>query len=362
MNTGTTKKEKNLDVCLKNEGILSNGFGIAPKTVMRDRRISAEAKAIYCYFQSFAGSSGKAFPKRETILADLGMSKDRYYKHLKQLTDLDYIRLEKSGEQALKGRNIYVIVSNPKGLGNEISRHNAKVLPDPPICMEEPQKAPDHHKAHRAVRPAKHTPARENKKDGIHKALGIAKLIEQHPEHENHIRHIYHAVLDMMDAPIIKISGTVRNNESIMAMVKEMDERNVLYALSAFLQHKDKIKNKRAWIQACLLNSIFEDADAMEKSIAYVTRLSKQAQGMAEEQDAATRSHNGDESDPYLEEKKKTINSLFCQMLHAKLAGDNTLVKQCRDIIEQIDEEIEKHKNRRNNFDVRNGNTAALVL
>lgn len=355
MNTDTTKKEKNMDGCLKNEGILANGFGIAPKTVMRDRRLSAEAKAIYCYFQSFAGSSGRAFPKRETILADLGMSKDRYYKHLKQLTDLDYLRLEKGGDHALKGRNIYVIVYNPKHLENDPGQrpvHGTKRLPDSAARTEEPTPPADQHEMprlvpsviHAAVR--QHAPATGNQKDEIHKSLGIAKLIKQYPEQENHIRHIYHAVLDMANAESIKISGTVRDNESIMEMVKGMNEQNVLYALSAILQYKGKIKNKRAWIQACLLNSTFEDADSMESRIAYAVRLNKQAQAMAKEQGAATKEHKdaGSESDPYLEEKKKKINSLFCQMLHAKLAGNNALVKQCKHFISQIDEEIEKYK------------------
>ena len=113
------QKEKNICDILKFEGIMSGGFGIAPRIVMRDHRLSIEAKAIYAYFQSFAGNRESAFPARDTILNELSISKTRYYKYLNQLIEYDYIRVEREEKDGWKGRNIYVIVSNPESDNSE---------------------------------------------------------------------------------------------------------------------------------------------------------------------------------------------------------------------------------------------------
>ena len=101
---------------LKVEGINFKGFGILPKYVMLDPDLSIEAKTIYAYFCSFAGNGSATFPGRDKILSDLPMSKDAYYKHLRQLTDQGYITVEQQGgtSGAIYGKNIYTLVSNPK--------------------------------------------------------------------------------------------------------------------------------------------------------------------------------------------------------------------------------------------------------
>lgn len=101
---------------LKVEGINFKGFGILPKYVMLDPDLSIEAKTIYAYFCSFAGNGSATFPGRDKILSDLPMSKDAYYKHLRQLTDQGYITVEQQGGNsgAIFGKNIYTLVSNPK--------------------------------------------------------------------------------------------------------------------------------------------------------------------------------------------------------------------------------------------------------
>ena len=95
------QKEKNICDILKFEGIMSGGFGIAPRIVMRDHRLSIEAKAIYAYFQSFAGNRESAFPARDTILNELSISKTRYYKYLNQLIEYDYKMCIRDRYQAL---------------------------------------------------------------------------------------------------------------------------------------------------------------------------------------------------------------------------------------------------------------------
>lgn len=89
---------------LRVEGIMSQGFGLSPKIVMRDQRLTIEAKAIYSYIVSFAGGGNQSFPGRDMMVEELGISVKRYYKHLQLLIDCDYLRIERE-----KGENLSLI-------------------------------------------------------------------------------------------------------------------------------------------------------------------------------------------------------------------------------------------------------------
>lgn len=72
-------------------GLKAAGFGMIPKAVMLDPRLTVKAKGIYAYFCSFTGSGNNAFPKKEKILYHLGITHNTYQKFYKLLTDLNYI-------------------------------------------------------------------------------------------------------------------------------------------------------------------------------------------------------------------------------------------------------------------------------
>ena len=96
---------------LQTQGINSQGFGIIPKLVMQDKRLSITSKAIYGYFASFAGAGRTAFPSVGKIISDLGVNKDTYYKHFKPLKDYGYIISEQEKcEDGKFKRNIYTLV------------------------------------------------------------------------------------------------------------------------------------------------------------------------------------------------------------------------------------------------------------
>ena len=77
------------------ENVAARGYGTVPKLVMLDIRLSAQAKAIYAYFASFAGAGSTAFPRRSTVMRELGMrSTNTYYKHLEQLVERGYLSVE----------------------------------------------------------------------------------------------------------------------------------------------------------------------------------------------------------------------------------------------------------------------------
>lgn len=102
-------EQKNSDV-LKVTGINSKGFGIFPKLVSKDRRLTIEAVGIYAYICSYAGSGNSAFPSVATILYDLGIGETRYRTHLKLLVKYGYITIEQIRSE--KGRfkhNVYTL-------------------------------------------------------------------------------------------------------------------------------------------------------------------------------------------------------------------------------------------------------------
>lgn len=98
---------------LQVEGVNYNGYGTIPYAVMQDRNISIEAKGIYAYFCSFAGKGTTEVPGRDEIIADLGISQSRYYKHFDILKEKGLIRVEQMKEKGKFTRNIYTLVDKP---------------------------------------------------------------------------------------------------------------------------------------------------------------------------------------------------------------------------------------------------------
>ncbi|MBQ9001879.1 MAG: helix-turn-helix domain-containing protein, partial [Eggerthellaceae bacterium] len=109
------------------EGINARGFGTVPKAVMRDATLPVEAKGIYAYLCSFAGGGQTAFPSRATMLSELGLSKDRFYKYRAMLEERGLLRVERrsSGAVARPERtNVYILSTSmpacyrePAGIG-----------------------------------------------------------------------------------------------------------------------------------------------------------------------------------------------------------------------------------------------------
>lgn len=110
---------------LKVQGINEKGFGMIPKLVMQDKRLTVESKAIYGYFCSYAGSGQTAFPSRDRIIADLGMSVKRYYHHLNLLKKHGYIAIEQVKESGKFKRNLYTLLQIiPCGKNNHTEKND----------------------------------------------------------------------------------------------------------------------------------------------------------------------------------------------------------------------------------------------
>lgn len=94
--------------------IYEQGFGIISKKVMKDGKLSIESKAIYSYFCSYAGNGSAAFPGEDLICHDLNISRNRFYKYLKQLTKHGYITIRKDKDKGKFLRNVYNIMIVPR--------------------------------------------------------------------------------------------------------------------------------------------------------------------------------------------------------------------------------------------------------
>ena len=89
-------------------------YGILSKTLMKDRNIDIKGKAIYALLCTYAGSSRTAFPGVGLILADLGISKDTYYKHMNKLKQYGYVRVRQENRgNGTFASNIYTLSPCP---------------------------------------------------------------------------------------------------------------------------------------------------------------------------------------------------------------------------------------------------------
>ena len=108
-------KEKELENLLIVEGVNALGYGTVPKLVMKDRRLTPQAKAIYAYFCSYTGCGSTAFPKVSQIMYDLTMSNKTFYKHLELLTKYGYVSVLKVRQEGSKfDNNVYKLNTKPQ--------------------------------------------------------------------------------------------------------------------------------------------------------------------------------------------------------------------------------------------------------
>ncbi|MBU5428408.1 helix-turn-helix domain-containing protein [Tissierella pigra] len=97
-------------------GIKSLGYGMIPKAVLMDQRLSVKAKGIYAYFASYTGSGNSSFPKKQNILFHLGINESTYYVHYRQLIDCNYLTTKQRKVNGSFSVNDYFLVDNPDEL------------------------------------------------------------------------------------------------------------------------------------------------------------------------------------------------------------------------------------------------------
>lgn len=95
------------------------GYGIVFQTVMRNKNLSPEAKAIYAYLCSFAGNKETCHPSVNIMSQELGMSKGRLSKYMKELIACGVVERTRSISRNLLSGNVYRITHNVDFVENE---------------------------------------------------------------------------------------------------------------------------------------------------------------------------------------------------------------------------------------------------
>ncbi|MBX5315986.1 DnaD domain protein [Staphylococcus caprae] len=76
---------------------------------MKNNDLSIEAKAIYSYLTTYAGSKDIAFPSIKLICYELNISEKRFYKHRKELLDKNIISKHRERTENGFSKTIYTI-------------------------------------------------------------------------------------------------------------------------------------------------------------------------------------------------------------------------------------------------------------
>lgn len=119
----------NMDkVIIEKGNILSDGYGLMPRLVARDRWLTVGARMLYSYLSSFAGINGTCFPTRDLICYELNISKDTFTKYKNELELSGYVKVHKNkSKQGKMQNNIYEIVFDRTYIDECISRRGLKV-------------------------------------------------------------------------------------------------------------------------------------------------------------------------------------------------------------------------------------------
>lgn len=248
---------------LRVEGIMSQGFGLSPKIVMRDQRLTIEAKAIYSYIVSFAGGGNQSFPGRDMMVEELGISVKRYYKHLQLLIDCDYLHIEREkGENGMFGRNIYTIVANPE------SDYTVSDVPKDSSDTNDEMLQSNNANSGGTVKIApKRRKQIAKKENSLRLQLGIDELSAADPASQKDLELILSAAMDMAASKEIKVAGAVKSHEAVMDILAQLTADHVRVILKTLQDNREKIKNVRSYLQACIVNSIYENVSDITRSM-----------------------------------------------------------------------------------------------
>ena len=276
---------------------------------------------------------------------------------MQQLIDLGYVYVEKNANnRKLKGRNIYILLL-------QLHQNRAESIDTADKCCRETfddsetyqqdnfwnnQKSK---KTEDRVLRRKKVNTKESGKyinENLYEKLHIKELIEKYPKNKKELEIIYKVIVDMSKAQSISVSGIVRSHDVIMGMINELTEENIISVLATLLENKKEIRNRKAWIQACLFNSAFDDEDIVVKRVAYVEKMNTLLENavctIKGKPYAFIETSYIEEKNPQIHQKEREISSLCCKMSRVKLLGDLLSVQEYQDKINSIEIEINRLK------------------
>lgn len=292
---------------LKVQGRMTMGYGIIPKMVMQDKRLTIEAKAIYAYFCSYAGAGTTAFPSRDKIIKDLQLGVKRYYNHLNLLKDYGYIEVEQKIDSNGKfKRNIYTLVemidvsepcSQNDHTENPCSRfaytdeayadndhNNNNILKNnnsyneqsessqsqighvtPTVDIEEQKIVKDAKKegtTHSTTHHGKHTENPSNSIDNdytiytelVKNNIDYAGLIHSHPYEQDTIDELINCMLDVIctKSDTIKINGEKKSRSLVKSVFLKINSQDIDHILDRFKDQRHKVTHVHSYLKTML--------------------------------------------------------------------------------------------------------------
>ena len=87
---------------------LKQGFSQIPRTVLKAKNLSMQAKTLYALLLDYAWQKGSCFPGQNRLGKDLGVHRNTIQKYLLELRDFGLIKWDRRG---FKQTNIYYILS-----------------------------------------------------------------------------------------------------------------------------------------------------------------------------------------------------------------------------------------------------------
>lgn len=96
---------------LKNDNsTIFDKYGIVPRYVIKDAKLSAGAKAIYAYLCTYAGSADDVFPTVTKITSEMKCSATTYQKYIREMLNFGLLQRTQVICDGRFSRNIYTIV------------------------------------------------------------------------------------------------------------------------------------------------------------------------------------------------------------------------------------------------------------
>src|SRR3954453_12273128 len=86
--------------------ISSGGFTQVPNFLLKDPKISANAKVVYSMLLSYAWNNDRVFPGQERMAKDLGLSTPTISRAIHELEEYDLLEIERRGQGKT---NIYIL-------------------------------------------------------------------------------------------------------------------------------------------------------------------------------------------------------------------------------------------------------------
>lgn len=111
--TEYTSSGGTLTSSLKYADMKQAGYGLLPRAVMIDQRLTPIAKIIYAYLASFAGAGSVAFPEVKNMQYHLGIGRTAYFTHMRKLVETNYITSAQRHVNGRLGVSDYVLNDNP---------------------------------------------------------------------------------------------------------------------------------------------------------------------------------------------------------------------------------------------------------